>query len=106
MSRAEISHDASAGFDAVKQSAERIAAFLPPGAAPRIALVLGSGLGSYADALSDAKGIDYGEIGFPRSGVVGHAGRLVYGHPCKKLLAIAVVVIHLNGCRPCGASIG
>ncbi len=97
MSRAEISHDASAVFDAVKRSAERIAAFLPPFAAPRIALVLGSGLGSYADALSDAKGIDYGEIGFPRSGVVGHAGRLVYGRAGKTASSPGVEVLLMQG---------
>ena len=73
MSRSAIHDDHQATFEAVQQSAARIRAFLPVGAAPSIALVLGSGLGSYADALSDATGIDYAEIGFPRSGVVGHA---------------------------------
>ena len=67
------------------------------GAAPSIALVLGSGLGSYADALSDAKGIDYAEIGFPRSGVVGHAGRLVYGRAGQTSTQPGVEVLLMQG---------
>ena len=49
-------------------------------AQPRIALVLGSGLGDFGDELKDAVGIPYQEIpGFPTSTVVGHTGRLVIG---------------------------
>ncbi|MBE7448027.1 MAG: purine-nucleoside phosphorylase [Kofleriaceae bacterium] len=48
--------------------------------APRVGLILGSGLGGYADRLEDAVAIDYGELpGFPASRVHGHAGRLVVG---------------------------
>ena len=48
---------------------------------PRIALVLGSGLGSFADSLTDATRIPYAEIpAFPRSTAIGHAGELVIGH--------------------------
>jgi purine-nucleoside phosphorylase len=47
----------------------------------RIALVLGSGLGAFADDLENAVAIPYSEIpGFARSTVEGHAGRLVLGH--------------------------
>ena len=47
---------------------------------PRIALVLGSGLGSFADDFEEAVGIPYEEIpGFVRSTAQGHAGRLVIG---------------------------
>jgi purine-nucleoside phosphorylase len=47
---------------------------------PRIAVVLGSGLGGFADDFDDAVGIPYEEIpGFARSTVPGHAGRLVIG---------------------------
>jgi purine-nucleoside phosphorylase len=47
---------------------------------PRIALVLGSGLGSFADDFDEAVGIPYEEIpGFVRSTAQGHAGRLVIG---------------------------
>ncbi|MDR3746623.1 MAG: purine-nucleoside phosphorylase [Acidobacteriota bacterium] len=47
---------------------------------PRIVLVLGSGLGGFADALQNAVAIPYEEIpSFPRSTALGHAGRLVVG---------------------------
>jgi len=49
-------------------------------AAPRLGLVLGSGLGPVAEAVSEAVAIPYGEIpGFPRPSVEGHDGRLVLG---------------------------
>jgi purine-nucleoside phosphorylase len=48
--------------------------------APQVGLILGSGLGSYADTFSRATAIDYSDIPyFPRSHVVGHKGRLVIG---------------------------
>jgi purine-nucleoside phosphorylase len=47
---------------------------------PRVALVLGSGLGAFANDLQDSVSIPYEEIpGFARSTVEGHAGRLVIG---------------------------
>ncbi len=47
---------------------------------PKVGLILGSGLGAFADNFEDAQAIDYGDIPhFHRSGVVGHAGRLVLG---------------------------
>jgi len=47
---------------------------------PQIGLVLGSGLGSFADDLADAVRIPYAHIPtFPRSTAVGHAGQLVIG---------------------------
>ena len=47
---------------------------------PRIGLVLGSGLGAFADGLQDAQSVPYRSIpGFPVSTAVGHAGRLVVG---------------------------
>ena len=47
---------------------------------PKIALVLGSGLGAFADELESATRIPYERIPhFPRSTAVGHAGRLVIG---------------------------
>ena len=48
---------------------------------PRIGLVLGSGLGSFADELSDAVRIPYTTIPhFPRSTAIGHAGQMVVGY--------------------------
>jgi purine-nucleoside phosphorylase len=47
---------------------------------PRVAAVLGSGLGAFADTLDDPVVIPYGEIpGWPQSTAVGHAGKLVVG---------------------------
>jgi purine-nucleoside phosphorylase len=50
-------------------------------AEPRIAVVLGSGLGAFADELSDATTIPYSTIpGWPKATAVGHAGKLVLGN--------------------------
>jgi purine-nucleoside phosphorylase len=47
---------------------------------PVVGVVLGSGLGSFADRLSGAASIPYPDLpNFPRSSVDGHAGRLVLG---------------------------
>jgi purine-nucleoside phosphorylase len=45
-----------------------------------VAIVLGSGLGGFADELADATAVSYDQIpGFARATVEGHAGRLVIG---------------------------
>ena len=47
---------------------------------PKIALVLGSGLGAFADEFSNSVKIPYAKIPhFPRSTAIGHAGNLVIG---------------------------
>ena len=47
---------------------------------PRTAIILGTGLGSLADALTDIVAIDYRDIPhFPVSTVEGHNGRLLFG---------------------------
>src|SRR5271166_5218986 len=47
---------------------------------PPLAIVLGSGLGPFADEASDAAAVSYGDVpGFPAPSVEGHAGRLVVG---------------------------
>jgi len=46
-----------------------------------IGLVLGSGLGSFADCLQDTVLMDYKDIPhYPESTIVGHAGKLIVGH--------------------------
>ena len=51
-----------------------------PGAAPKIGIVLGTGLGDFAEAVEAAQSVPYADLpGFPRSGVSGHAGELVLG---------------------------
>ncbi len=48
---------------------------------PKIGIVLGSGLGAVADAVTNPVFIPYAEIPhFPQSTVVGHSGRIVAGH--------------------------
>jgi purine-nucleoside phosphorylase len=47
---------------------------------PKIALILGSGLGAFADEFESAAKIPYAKIPhFPRSTAIGHAGQLVLG---------------------------
>ena len=51
-----------------------------PGFTPRVALILGSGLGVLAEQMADAVAISYADLpGFPISTVHGHAGELVLG---------------------------
>ena len=48
---------------------------------PKVALVLGSGLGDYADDIRVADTLDYHDIeGFPVSTVPGHKGRFIFGY--------------------------
>lgn len=55
---------------------------------PRIAFVLGSGLGAFADRIEDARIVPYADIdGMPRSSVPGHEGRLV----CGELAGVRVI---------------
>jgi purine-nucleoside phosphorylase len=60
------------------------------GFAPRIAMVLGSGLGDFAQEVDQPIRIPYGELeGFPQGGVSGHAGEIVAGY----LSGIPVLVL-------------
>ena len=48
---------------------------------PRVALVLGSGLGNYGEQIRISQVLDYHEIeGFPVSTVPGHKGRFLFGY--------------------------
>lgn len=48
---------------------------------PKVALVLGSGLGEYADKIEIAATVNYSDVkGLPTSGVAGHKGRFVFGY--------------------------
>lgn len=52
-----------------------------PNFTPRVAFILGSGLGALADQIDDAVSLNYETLpGFPVSTVHGHAGELVLGH--------------------------
>ena len=68
--------------DTLYERAEHAARFIRSRLAEEVhvALILGSGLGAFADALEGAQAIPYAEIpGFARPTVEGHAGRLVVG---------------------------
>ncbi len=63
---------------------------------PRIGVVLGSGLGSFADELRDAAIIPYDQIPhFPRSTAISHAGKLVIGELDDLALAVMQGRVHL-----------
>jgi purine-nucleoside phosphorylase len=63
---------------------------------PKIGLVLGSGLGEFADDLSEAVRIPYAEIpGFPHSTAIGHAGQLVIGKSGIVPVAVMRGRVHL-----------
>jgi purine-nucleoside phosphorylase len=58
-------------------------------AAPTVAVVLGSGLGAFADRVSDPRSFAYSDIPhWPASAVVGHAGRLVLGRAQDREVAV------------------
>ncbi len=63
---------------------------------PKIALVLGSGLGGFADSLAEAVRVPYADIpSFPQSTAIGHAGRLVVGNAGGVAVAAMQGRVHL-----------
>jgi purine-nucleoside phosphorylase len=65
-------------------------------AAPRIGLVLGSGLGAFAETLEDAAAIPYRQIPhFPSSTATGHRGALVFGSTRGVPVAVMAGRVHL-----------
>ena len=65
-------------------------------AAPRIGVVLGSGLGAFAAELEDAVEIPYANIsGWPPSTAIGHAGKLVLGKLDGREIAVMSGRSHL-----------
>jgi purine-nucleoside phosphorylase len=63
---------------------------------PQIGLVLGSGLGAFADDLTEAVRIPYAQIpSFPRSTAIGHAGQLVIGKSGEVPVAVLQGRAHL-----------
>jgi purine-nucleoside phosphorylase len=84
-------------FSAEFVAAERAAKFIlsKTRLRPKIGLVLGSGLGAFADELENAARIPYQKIpGFPRSTAIGHAGRLVIGTSAGIALAAMQGRVH------------
>jgi purine-nucleoside phosphorylase len=78
-------------FDKVTAAAERLRSF----GVPDVAIVLGSGLGEFADGLKDAMATPYSEIPhWPASAVIGHAGKLVLGSLHGKKVAALSGRVH------------
>lgn len=62
---------------------------------PKVALVLGSGLGAMAEELEGREVFDYGDIpNFPTSSVEGHAGKLVFGELSGKQVVVMQGRVH------------
>ena len=62
---------------------------------PKVGVVLGSGLGDFANQLCDAVTLDYKEIdGFPVSTVPGHKGRFVFGYVGKTPVMVMQGRVH------------
>ncbi len=65
-------------------------------AQPRLGLILGSGLGAFADTLDDPVRVPYEEIPhWPVSTVEGHSGQLVVGSRAGVVLAVMQGRVHL-----------
>jgi purine-nucleoside phosphorylase len=78
--KAEIELDEYARAEAAAQFIRTRLATKPILGVPKIAIVLGSGLGDFANDLRDSVAIPYSEIPhFPQSTAIGHAGKLVVG---------------------------
>lgn len=68
----------------------------------RTAIVLGSGLGSFADGLENICSFAFAELGLPTSKVPGHAGRLVLARLNGTPLLVAQGRVHLYEGWPAG----
>ena len=75
---------------------------------PTVGVVLGSGLGAFADELSERTDIPYAEIpGWPGSTAVGHAGKLVIGKLGELAVAVMAGRAHLyEGYTPAQVTFG
>jgi purine-nucleoside phosphorylase len=80
-------------FDRASASADAVRSRC--GEPPSIAVVLGSGLGDFADTLANAVHIPYQDIPYwPPSTVVGHAGKLVVGTVAGRRIAALSGRVH------------
>lgn len=81
------------GYAAVQAAAAAIRA--RDGRRPDVAVILGSGLGAFADALGDPTVLPYSAIPhFPETAVSGHAGRLVVGTCGDRVVAAFAGRVH------------
>jgi xanthosine phosphorylase len=78
------------------QAAAAVIAARAPGFRPRLGLVLGSGLGGFAETIEGPVVIDYADLpGFPRPSVAGHAGRLLLGRAHGVDIAVLQGRVHV-----------
>ncbi len=83
----------------IQESVEFIANKIP--ARPTVGLILGSGLGAFAETLEDRVILPYGEIPhFPVSHVAGHAGNLVVGRLGPHTVAVMQGRVHFYEGHP------
>src|ERR1700674_4447220 len=77
-------------------------------AQPRVAVVLGSGLGAFADELANRTEVCYDDIpGWPPTTAAGHAGKLVFGDLNGLNLAVLAGRSHLyEGYTPKQVTLG
>ena len=62
---------------------------------PRVGVVLGSGLGAFADRITDAVTMPYAELpNFAESGVAGHRGELIVGRVAGVTVAVMAGRVH------------
>jgi purine-nucleoside phosphorylase len=81
-------------YDQVREAADAIRARVPD--VPRVAIVLGSGLGDFAAGLSGAISMPYRDLPhWPGSGVIGHEGRLVVGGVRGRTIAVLAGRCHV-----------
>jgi purine-nucleoside phosphorylase len=81
-------------FSRVKEAADAVRSRLRE--TPRIAVVLGSGLGEFASSLVDSVSVGYDELPhWPAAGVVGHEGRLIVGSVWGRTTAVLAGRCHL-----------
>ena len=70
---------------------------------PEVALILGSGLGDFADNIETVATVPYNEIeGFPTSTVAGHKGRFVFGYLGGKAVVAMQGRVHFYEGYPIG----
>jgi purine-nucleoside phosphorylase len=81
-------------FDQVEAAADAIRSRVPE--LPDMAIVLGSGLGDFANSLGGALSIPYAELPhWPASRVIGHSGKLVVGKSNGRTIAALAGRSHL-----------
>ncbi len=82
-------------FDQIQQAAQHLKSISEP---PSVAVILGSGLGAFADILLDPIKVRYGDIPFfPDVHVVGHSGQMVIGTVPNSTVRVAALAgrVHL-----------